>query len=110
VNFSEYKPFNDPKLFPQQNASIDYKNFMLFLNLGEDENNDPYVQLRYKQSQNGMLYKMFKTVQLGNMITNDIVGNQNITSSAEACHREFMTTWVGVQMRGTNNHGMLYAA
>lgn len=110
VNFVEYKPFSDPKLFPQQNASIDYKNFMLFLNLGEDEHGDPYVQLRYRAAQNGMLYKMFKSVQLGNMITNDLVGNGNIVSTGQACHKEYLTTTVGVQMRGTVNHGMLYAA
>lgn len=110
VSFVEYKPFSDGKLFPQQNADINYRNFMLAANLGTDGSGDPYVELMYKKSQNGQLYKMFKTYNPGNILADVVVQNNYVVSNNVACLEEYITTWVGVRMRGANNHGMLYAA
>jgi len=110
LNFLEYKPFSDPKLLPAPTSGIDYREFAIALNLGTDESGDPLVCLKYLVNPQNQPYKMFKTYYPGNMFSDVVAGNNYVVSNDKACLEEFLTTTVGVQMRGAGNHGMIYGA
>ena len=110
MNFLEYKPFSDPNLLPAPTAGINYREFALALNLGTDEHGDPLVCLKYLVNPQNKPYKMFKTYYPGNIFSDVVEGNNYVVSNDKACLEEFLTTTVGVEMRGAGNHGMIYGA
>ena len=109
LNFVLYYPFANEALFPTPaNSGINWDKAMLFLNMGTDDRGNPLINLRYKQDLLGQSLEFRRTVQSG--ITSPESGTGVERSNGKDGFTVDFYSSIGVELRGANNHGLLYAA
>jgi len=109
LNFVLYYPFANEALFPTPASSgINWDKAMLFLNMGTDDRGNPLINLRYKQDLLGQSLEFRRTVQSG--ITSPESGTGVERSNGKDGFTVDFYSSIGVELRGANNHGLLYAA
>lgn len=99
LNVMEYKGFSDPDFLPSNAEGFDYSNFGMLLSLQGDS-----IKIRYKKRALGGVIKRWLSIQNGPTFNNDGAPVQQ----RKACFTSNYTTHVGVQVKGLNNHGLLY--
>lgn len=109
VTFVHYPPFDDPKMLPTKTGQIDYSNYSLWLNMGNDNNGEPLIKIKYKEDANGVQYKFIKKISPG-MSSPTADGNDGIAVTGRDGFDVHLYSYIGLEFRAKNNHGILRAA
>lgn len=103
-NFKACETFNEREPSPTT-GHIDYRNFALFLNVGEGSGFKG-VELLYHRNFKDILHKGYITYRDGHYPKNASGSHQR--SSNENCFEEAMSTKYLLKMNCLHNHGILY--
>ena len=109
INFVHYMPFDNPSLFPTPvRTGIDWSNGSLWLNMGNDPQGNPLIQLKYKKDMLGNSLEFSRTIQEG--ISSPEAGAGVRRANGKDGFTVDLYTSIGVELRAPNNHGVLVAA
>ena len=98
--FGQYRPFSDPDLFPTNAGAVDYNNFGMILNLGEEG-----VSLRCRMNRKfGTTIKEHVNRRVGGLLTPS--GGESTLD--RSCESFTYTTECMLVMKGLNSHGYMY--
>lgn len=109
IHFVHYQLFDDPKVFPSNSAGIDYSDFSLWLNMGNDENGRPLISGKFKKDPNGVEYKFLRKFTPG--ISSPTTGEMDgVAANGRDGFTVHLYSYVGVETRCLNQHGILRRA
>ena len=99
VHLMEYEGFSDPDFLPQNTGGMNYSNYAMFLQMGNDN-----FKLKYKKRSDGKILKNWVSMTYGPTMG---PGSGEYPIESEACKKHTLFTHVGLQMKGNQQHGAL---